>query len=61
MTIFGTCETFKNISNEIYKKKKNSAIWEGWKPLVPGLELKIQLLAEFVHPACDIKFADTRE
>ena len=43
------------------KKRKNSAIWELWKPLAPGLKLKIQLLASFVNPACDIKFPDTRE
>ena len=30
-------------------------------PLEPGLKLKIQLLAEFCHPSCDMKFADPRE
>ena len=44
------------------KKWKNSTIWSYWKPLVPGLKLKIQLLAEFCPPSVwYIKFADTHE
>ena len=50
----------ENIGNK-KKWKKNTAIWRYWKPLEPCLKLKIQLLAKFVHPACDIKFADTHE
>ena len=30
-------------------------------PLEPGLKLKIQLLAKFCHPSCDMKLADPRE
>ena len=39
---------------------KNSVIRSYRKPLESGLKLKIQLLAEFCHPSCDKKFADTR-
>ena len=40
---------------------KNRVIRISWKPLEPGLKLKIQLLAEFCHPSCDTKFADSCE
>ena len=49
------------IKNASVKKWKNSSIWRYWKPLEPILKLKIQLLAKFLHPACDMKFADTHE
>ena len=39
--------------------QKNSVIRSYRKPLEPGLKLKIQLLAEFCHPSCNIKFVDT--
>ena len=51
----------ENIGKPIKKVWKNSAIWECWKPLAPILKFKIQLLAKFVHPAYDIKFADSCE
>ena len=63
MTFFGTqisyaliylcCQIIENIGNQI--KKKNT-LWECWKPDL----INIQLLASFVHPAFDIRFADTR-
>ena len=40
---------------------KNSVIRITRKPLEPDLKLKIQLLAEFCHPSCDMNFADSRE
>ena len=40
---------------------KNSVIRITWKPLKSGLKLKIQLLAEFCHPLCDMKFTDANE
>ena len=40
---------------------KSSVIRITRKPLEPGLKLKIQLLAEFCHPSCDMNFADPRE
>ena len=39
---------------------KTSVIRSYQKPLGPGLMLEIQLRAEFCHPSCDLKFADTR-
>ena len=30
------------------------------QPVETGLKLKIQLLAEFCHPSCDMNFADPR-
>ena len=40
---------------------KNGVIRITQKPLEPSLKLKIQLLAEFCHPSCDMNFADPRE
>ena len=40
---------------------KNSVIRITRKPLARGLKLKIQLLAEFCHPSCDMNFADPRQ
>ena len=40
---------------------KNSVIRITRKSLELGLKLKIQLLAEFCHPSCDMNFADPRE
>ena len=40
---------------------KNDVIRSYWKPLELDLKLKIQLLAEFCHPSCDMKFADPLE
>ena len=47
------------IGNQIGKLEENSIIMSYQKPLQPGLKLKIQLLAKFCHPSCDIKFAGT--
>ena len=58
---------FDNAENitDIYRQSnqencENSVIRSYRKPLEPGLKLKMQFLAEFCHPSCDIKFADTR-
>ena len=40
---------------------KHSVIRRYQKPLEAGLKLKIQLLAEFCHPPCDMKFVDPRQ
>ena len=40
---------------------KNSVIRITQTQLEPGLKLKIQLLAHFCHPSCDMKFADPHE
>ena len=39
---------------------KNSVIRITRKPLERGLKLKINLLAKFCHPSCDMNFADPR-
>ena len=49
------------IGNRIGHLEKNSVIRITQKPLEPDLKLKIQLLAEFCHPSCDMNFADFRE
>ena len=40
---------------------KNSVIRITRKPLERSLKLKIQLLAEFCHPSCDMNFADPHQ
>ena len=49
------------IGNQIGQSWKNSVIRITRKPLEPDLKLKIQLLAEFCHPSCDMNFADPRK
>ena len=50
-----------SIGNQIGQIEKKCVISITRKPLEPGLNLKIQLLAEFCHPSCDMKFADPCE
>ena len=51
-----------SIGNQIGQiEKKNSVIRITRKQLEPGLKIKNQLLAEFCHPPCDMKFADPCE
>ena len=54
MTLTNLKKSLTSIGNQIGQiEKKNSVIRSYWKPVEPGLQLKIQLL--------DIKFADTRD
>ena len=57
MTLTNLKISLTAIGNQIGQLEKNSIISSYQKPLEPGLKLKIQLLAEFCHPSCDIKFA----
>ena len=61
MTLTNLKISRSSIGYQIGQIEKNSVIRSYWKSLEPSLKLKIQLLAEFCHPSCDMKFADPCE
>ena len=62
MTLTNLKISWTSIGNQIGQRAKISlSLLITWKPFEPGVQLKIQFLAEFCHPSCDLKFADPGE
>ena len=60
MTLTNLKTSLTTVGNQIGHLEKIASSGVNRKPLEPGLKLKIQVVAEFCHPSCDIKFAGTR-
>ena len=57
---FEPVKPLKILAIKFFKNEKYSTLWECRKPLELGIWSRSSFMPSFVHPACDMKFADTR-